>query len=889
MTDCAVLILRSAALFILFFFHTKAHSQCTGKLENSKGGAVSNASVTLFAVNGKTPISFAISDAKGLFSLKCIPNADSVIIQVSHMEYKKFIRKYSAKEINNLSIQLESEIKNLPEVIVRPKGIYQRNDTINYPADLFIQKQDLVLADFLKRLPGIEITAAGEVRYQGRPINRYYIEGVDLLEGRYSIANQNLPAEAVKNVQIIENHQPLQLLDSLAMSNRAALNIQLKDAYKGKFIGSGKAGIGALPLMGDIEFTPMRFSGASQQIAVYKYNNAGSDYTKELINHFRQDDFSGNLADLYGSVPNFSIPFPSNPSVPRNRYLFNNLHTSSFNTTQKLKNNYELKVLLDGFTDRQEFIAGQNSTYFFPTDTIRIQEKNQKQVQTAYLKGAVILTTNTKKAYLRNVTSGKIMRDVSESITDLSEGRLFQFHRNNSSNISNDFSILQRKNSRIFGFGSFISYTHHPERLLITPGLFTDYFNMGADFIELNSPLQLKTLFGNHYFSSSRSGKRYFLEQKYGFMHIHQNNISSLSVRDSIEVKNLQLFNNDFIHNELILYGHLTAGLNLSRWKLQATLPSQLHHFNSAEKGDRLLYMWRLPLNYNANAKFTISPQWSTLVEVSDHTNFRPPYFNTGNHFLSTFRSVNINQPFVKQQRNRSVSGQVFYRNVLKSTFSFLQLSYKEQQFNFFRDFSFDGPLNSITWREMNNDLQEWEILSSFQKLFSRLNSSLKFVSFFRRILSQHLLQEQLSVFVNQSAGLKISGNSSYKWFGADYKADYTALHTGNIIDKRRTTTDFVNYSVALHANLPKFWFVKSIYERSIFIQEAIGSNSFSFVDISLRKRFVKAKIDADLICQNIFNTNSFGAIQFINNLQVQQFYNLRPAQIMFKISYNFR
>jgi hypothetical protein len=67
----------------------------------------------------------------------------------------------------------------------------------------------------------------GKILYQGKAINKYYIEGLDLLEGKYNLANDNLPYQEVSQ-QILENHQPIKTLDSLQFSDRTALNIKLK-------------------------------------------------------------------------------------------------------------------------------------------------------------------------------------------------------------------------------------------------------------------------------------------------------------------------------------------------------------------------------------------------------------------------------------------------------------------------------------------------------------------------------------------------------------------------------------------------------------------------------------------------------------------------------------
>jgi hypothetical protein len=66
----------------------------------------------------------------------------------------------------------------------------------------------------------------GKILYQGKAINKYYIEGLDLLEGKYNLANDNLPYQEVsyKFWRTIS----LKTLDSLQFSDRSALNIKLK-------------------------------------------------------------------------------------------------------------------------------------------------------------------------------------------------------------------------------------------------------------------------------------------------------------------------------------------------------------------------------------------------------------------------------------------------------------------------------------------------------------------------------------------------------------------------------------------------------------------------------------------------------------------------------------
>lgn len=103
-------------------------------------------------------------------------------------------------------------------------------------------------------MPGIEVTQNGQILYKGETINQFNIEGQNLLGNRYSQATRNLPVEAVSQVQVMENDQPIKALKSTAPSDRATLNIKLKSGYKTRPFGEVQGGAGGFsaPLLNTI-------------------------------------------------------------------------------------------------------------------------------------------------------------------------------------------------------------------------------------------------------------------------------------------------------------------------------------------------------------------------------------------------------------------------------------------------------------------------------------------------------------------------------------------------------------------------------------------------------------------------------------------------------------
>src|SRR5690606_2254708 len=110
----------------------------------------------------------------------------------------------------------------LKEVIVKAPKIRQLGDTIVYDVASFTNEIDRSIGDVLKKLPGIKVMSSGQILYQNKPISKFYIEGLDLLKGKYGLATQNVDASKVSTVQILENHQPLKVLKGTEIPEAAA-------------------------------------------------------------------------------------------------------------------------------------------------------------------------------------------------------------------------------------------------------------------------------------------------------------------------------------------------------------------------------------------------------------------------------------------------------------------------------------------------------------------------------------------------------------------------------------------------------------------------------------------------------------------------------------------
>ena len=112
-----------------------------------------------------------------------------------YMGYKK--TKTAVSSGKETIISMASTAFVLKEVQVKGSRITGR-DTISFDLTRFANERDNSLKDVLKKLPGVDIEKNGRINYNGKPINRFTVEGLDLTGGKYNQLEENIKAKDVK-------------------------------------------------------------------------------------------------------------------------------------------------------------------------------------------------------------------------------------------------------------------------------------------------------------------------------------------------------------------------------------------------------------------------------------------------------------------------------------------------------------------------------------------------------------------------------------------------------------------------------------------------------------------------------------------------------------------
>ncbi|WP_195482441.1 carboxypeptidase regulatory-like domain-containing protein, partial [Parabacteroides merdae] len=302
------------------------------------GQPVDAATVQIRKAGRQVPLTYTLTKADGTFILPLRQADDSLFVHVSLLGYKAIRQKITAGA--TLRIRLEPEVFTLKEVEIRPGRVYGRQDTINYDVSQFISPKDEAIKDVLKKLPGVDVDDDGKISYNGKNISKFYVEGMDLTDGRYNQLTNNLQANAVKSVQVMENHQPIRVLQKKLTTEDIAINLKLKDDFRDRWMGTLEGGMGASPLLWEGMGNAIQISRKSQSAYIYKGNNRGDDVTDEqnILTQIGAEGKTGPSIPSFLSQPSFSAP------LKKERLLFNNVHSLSGNRVYKLNETTQLRL-----------------------------------------------------------------------------------------------------------------------------------------------------------------------------------------------------------------------------------------------------------------------------------------------------------------------------------------------------------------------------------------------------------------------------------------------------------------------------------------------------------------------------------------------------------------
>ena len=433
----------------------------SGKVVDESGKALQGANVVAYGPEGKM-LSYAVTGEDGIFLLKKTGGMQR--LSVSFIGYKT-ITLPAGQFKEGQTIRMAPGGFQLKEVAVTAERIRESGDTLTYSVGGFKQAQDRSIADVIGKMPGLEVKANGTIEYQGKSINKFYIEGMDLMGSQYAQASENLSADKVKEVQVLENHQSVKSLRGVSFSEQAALNIVLKDEAKSTWSGLADLGGGyGDEWLYDNRLMGMQFNRRFQTLMLYKNNNTGKNIGSEVI----------DLADLGGyRAENGLLNMISlgGPDFDRERYTFNASHLLAGNWLLKTGADSQLRLQASGMLDREHQLSESRTTYLTIDGMPVVVEDWDVTGRKRQVKGEVDYTLNGAKTYLRSRTKLYADWNSSEGRMNLDGTATDLMVRPWKRSVSEDFQLSHTtKDGHIWRVFSASGYTWLPGQLLTLDG-----------------------------------------------------------------------------------------------------------------------------------------------------------------------------------------------------------------------------------------------------------------------------------------------------------------------------------------------------------------------------------------------------------------------------------
>ena len=211
-------------------------------LDSLTNEPVSFASVYVIPSKDTTITNFTLTDDKGEAKLEEVPFGNYVF-HVEMMGYKPYVKEryFRDRETDMGVIRLQVDEHYLEAAVVSDVGnpIVVKKDTVEFNASSFHVGTNAMLKDLLQRMPGMEITEDGKVKFNGEEIDKLTVGGRTFFFNDQSTALNNLPASVVDKIRVIDRESEATRASGVQDGSREkVLDVALKKEYEKGWFGN---------------------------------------------------------------------------------------------------------------------------------------------------------------------------------------------------------------------------------------------------------------------------------------------------------------------------------------------------------------------------------------------------------------------------------------------------------------------------------------------------------------------------------------------------------------------------------------------------------------------------------------------------------------------------
>ena len=307
-----------------------------------------------------------------------------------------------------VALSLRAQVIELPEVEYKAPIVIQHGDTLSYMVSNLKAATDRTLEDILRRIPGVDIRPDGTITYHDKPINHFYIEGMDLLDSKYSFATRNLKPEDLNMVEVLEDHQPIRALRDYLPSNRAAINVKLKKDRLSRPVGYAQTGAGwqdgQSEEMANVQL--MSLSRSRQMLCAVRQREHWFEPNSEMEQSLLSE----------GSLP-YALQLPwletllGTPQIAEKRYRDNELQRVQSNMLRKTKRDSQLRLIISLGNEHNNFSQQRSGLYYLGRDYASVQSHANNHLSAREADVQFKYEYNANTHYVKHLSTFQLNRD----------------------------------------------------------------------------------------------------------------------------------------------------------------------------------------------------------------------------------------------------------------------------------------------------------------------------------------------------------------------------------------------------------------------------------------------------------------------------------------------
>lgn len=800
----------------------------------------------------KSKGAFTSTDKEGCFVINPKEGADSVSFRF--MGYESASLPITA---DFYCVRLRPKATQLNDVIVEAPDIYAKGDTLVFNVAKYANAKDNAIIDVIKRLPGIKVEEDGTIKYQGKPINKFYLDGNDFIGGQYGLATNNISYKDVASVEVMENHQPVKALEGIEFPEEAGINLKLKEDARSRWVGVAQAAAGVQPLLYNGSLYTMRIGPKTQNIITLKADNTGWNPANEIQEHDFDDMFSSdyisNLWPEYISADIVNAPLTEKRTRDNLSWLANAI-------TAWKKGDTSMRLNLNYTGDRLDYNSGVTTDYF-SNQIPQFVQNNSQRTQTHDLSAQFYSQTNKRGYFLKEKFSVTGLWDKSNSaITGSSD--LAQRVDRKSFSANNDLKLVKRNEKKLFTLISRNTFVYRPDRLAVTGD---------EDAVQSVGTTDFRSTTETKFGKMTRFWKYYVS----GGLDLDWHRINST-------LSGLGDFDNDGIHEAFLSNLYATPQVDYERngWRTSLTMPLKWLHYSVSGQHDYINVSPRLYVKRQLTAKSDISGS------VTYSLGSPQPYLNITVPVLSDYRNLFIADNPNKYSQNVAATLSYRYRSPLKSMFFNLSATYNHSCSSIMSNQLFVGDFIVSTYADKLSDSNSWYFKGGFSKGLGHskmvvgcdIDASLSSASSMR--------DNDLIPYRQITAGVKPYFKGSLtKWLSVNYEASYGFSK----LKIEGEANDYHTFRQNIFATIIPDDYVQFTVGAEHFLTRITEGTTANLVLLdALAVWRLNNKVRLSLTANNLLNRRSYQYVNYGTLSRSEHHFQIRQRSILASIQYRF-